>query len=275
MTQGVQQGMNPQGVTAFRGLAYLGAKAAEQISTQRFLWETAHGLRYEKCLILARRNWSESRKVKVAGFNGRWGMKQLFGRDLEGDYMMEIKPDSSRPQTLEEKEQAFQMLMEGGLIDITDSQTRDYVVSDLANLDSVNLTGHLQYEKAERDLDAVIQGQMPTPNPYIDLQVQMKTFTNFTLTEEFDALDPQIQVGIAQYCQNLQQQMAMQQMQQMAQAAQAAAPAIVPKLAQAMRAKNGQKQGGALNGVPGSTTSPDAASEGSEQEAGKIASQMP
>jgi len=47
MTNGVQQGLNPGGQTSFRGIAYLGAKAAEQISTQRFLWETAATLRYE------------------------------------------------------------------------------------------------------------------------------------------------------------------------------------------------------------------------------------
>ena len=275
MTQGVQQGMNPQGVTAFRGLAYLGAKAAEQISTQRFLWETAHGLRYEKCLILARRNWSESRKVKVAGYNGRWGMKQLFGRDLEGDYVLEIQPDTSRPQTISEKEQAFQMLLEGGLVDITDSQTRDYVVSDMANLDNVNLTDHLQYEKAERDLDTVIEGQMPVPNPNVNLGIQLKIFNNFTLTEEFEGLPPDGQARVASYCQMLQAQQQQQQIAQMATMAGAAAPAIGNQLAMALRKKNGQQQKSGLQGVPGQTTSPDASSEGAEAEAGNIASQLP
>jgi hypothetical protein len=84
MTEGVQQDTTPQGVTSFRGLAYMGAKGQEQINTPRMLWEMAAKLRYEKCLILARRNWTEERKVAVAGFNGRWGMKQLFGEQLEG-----------------------------------------------------------------------------------------------------------------------------------------------------------------------------------------------
>lgn len=273
MTQGVQQGQNPSGVTAFRGLAYLGAKADEQISTQRFLWETAHGLRYKKTLTLARKNWTEERKVKVAGFNGRWGMKQLFGRDLEGDYIIEIQPGSSRPKTQEEKEQAFQLLLEGGLIDPTDSQTRDYVISELANLDNINLTGHLQYLKAERDLDTVLEGQMPIPNPNIDITIQLKIFTDFTLTEEFEGIDPQAQQMIGMYIQQLQEVQAQAMAAQVAQMAEAAAPAIGAKLAGALRNKQGKQKG--MDGVPGQSMTTEGAGEGAEKEAGAVAAQVP
>jgi hypothetical protein len=134
MTQGIQQGENPEGVTAFRGLAYLGAKADEQISTQRFLWETAAGLRYEKCLILAKRNWTEERKVKVAGFNGRYGMESLWGQDLEGSLHRRNSAGQPAPMSMTDKEQAFQMLLEGGLVDPTDPATREFII-DLANLE--------------------------------------------------------------------------------------------------------------------------------------------
>ena len=173
MTNGIQQGLNPSGQSSFRGIAYLGAKAAEQISTQRFLWETAAQLRYEKCLILARRNWTEERKVKVAGFNGRWGMRTVLGEQLDADYLIEIRPDSSRPQSLEEKEQMFQMLLEGGLVDPTDAATREYII-DQANLDNVNLVNHLQYLKAERDLDNLVAGNIPPINPNIDIGIFLK-----------------------------------------------------------------------------------------------------
>jgi len=273
MTQGVQQGMNPQGVTAFRGLAYLGAKADEQISTQRFLWETAHALRYRKALCLARKNWTEERKVKVAGFNGRWGMKQLFGRDLEGEYILEIQPNSSRPKTLAEKEQAFQLLLEGGMIDPTDSQTREYVISQLANLDDVNLTNHLQYLKAERDLDTVLEGQMPIPNPNVDVQIQLKIFIDFTLTEEFEGIAPQAQQMIMLYVQQLQAAQQAMMAAQVAQIAQAAAPPIAASLAGAMRNKQGKGKG--MNGVPGVDMTAEGAGQGATAEAANVAAQVP
>ncbi len=276
MTEGIQQGTNPQGVDSFRGLAYLGAKAGEQISTQRFLWETAHALRYEKCLILARRNWDQTRKVKVAGFNGRWGMQEMMGRDLEGDYILEIQPDSSRPQSLTEKEQAFQMLLEGGLVDPTDSATREYIV-DLANLDNVNLVNHLQYMKAERDLDNVIAGNIPAINPYCDPQIFLKVFSSFTLTEDFEQLEPDAQQRVLMATQMISMEAQAQQAQMMAQAAAMGAGPGGPgqQLGNAMGKKNQSQQKSGLNGVPGKTTSPENSSSAATAEGNQIASQLP
>jgi len=264
MTNGVQQGLNPQGQTSFRGIAYLGAKAAEQISTQRFLWESAAQLRYEKCLVLARRNWTEERKVKVAGFNGRWGMRTVLGEQLDADYLIEIRPDSSRPQSLEEKEQMFQMLLEGGLIDPTDAATREYII-DQANLDNVDLVDHYQYKKAERDLDSLIAGNIPPINPNINIQIFLKVFSTFTLTEEFEGLKPDAQQRVQMAIQLGQQQMQEQQQAQMMQAiamknAMNPAPPPGGKLAAAMK-KKGQQKGTGLDGIPGATQSPDETSQ--------------
>lgn len=265
MTNGVQQGLNPQGQTSFRGIAYLGAKAAEQISTQRFLWETAATLRYEKCLILARKNWTEERKVKVAGFNGRWGMQTVLGEQLDADYLIEIRPDSSRPQSLDEKEQMFQMLLEGGLVDPTDPATREYII-DQANLDNVDLIDHLQYKKAERDLDNLIAGNIPAINPNINIQIFLKVFSAFTLTEEFEGLQPDAQQRVMMAIQLGQQQLQMQQQAAQAAAMAAAAgpgaPGMSPaaKLAAAMKNKGQQKSNG-LDGVPGATQSPEESSQ--------------
>lgn len=279
MTQGIQQGENPEGVTAFRGLAYLGAKADEQISTQRFLWETAAGLRYEKCLILAKRNWTEERKVKVAGFNGRYGMESLWGKDLDAQFIVEIQPDSTRPMSLTEKQQAFQLLLEGGMVDPTDPATREYII-DLANLNGVNLIGHLQYMKADRDLQSVIAGNIPPLNPYIDLNVFLKVFSTYTLTEEFEALDQDAQTRVLMATQMISQQQAAQQAQMMAQAAMMGAgpggpPGPGEKLAGAMRGKGEKKPGSGLNGVPGKTTSPEQASQAAMAEGSSMAAQMP
>jgi len=52
-TLGVQEGIQPQGVKSFRGIAYLGAKAQEQTNSQRSLWEMGNQIRYRKVLKLA------------------------------------------------------------------------------------------------------------------------------------------------------------------------------------------------------------------------------
>lgn len=274
MTNGIQQGMNPEGQTSFRGIAYLGAKAAEQISTQRFLWETGLQLRYEKCLILAKKNWTEERKVKVAGFNGRYAMESLMGNDLEGDYILEIRPDSSRPQSLEEKEQQFQMLVQGGMVDPTDPTTREYVI-DQVNLDNVNLTDHLQYLKAERDLQSIRRGQMPAINPNIKVPIFFKVFSDFTLTEEFEADPPEAQQAIMAACQMMQQEMAMQAEQAMMAQAAAAGPPPGAKLGDAMKKKNDpSKPGSGLNGVPGANSTPEQSSEAAVGEGAHVAAQL-
>lgn len=275
MTNGIQQGLNPGGQTSFRGIAYLGAKAAEQISTQRFLWETAAQLRYEKCLVLARRNWTEERKVKVAGFNGRWGMQTILGEQLDSDYLIEIRPDSSRPQSLEEKEQMFQMLLEGGLVDPTDPATREYII-DQANLDNVDLVDHFQYEKAERDLDSLIAGNIPAINPNINIQIFLKVFSTFTLTEEFEQLQPDAQQRVQMAIQLGQQQL-QQQALQAAMAARLAAgpqgPTPAGKLAAAMKNKQQQK-GNGLDGIPGATQNPEETSQLALGEGNGVAQQL-
>jgi hypothetical protein len=278
MTEGIQAGMNPQGVTAFRGLAYLGAKAAEQISTQRALWETSHGLRHGKCLILAKRYWSEQRKVKVAGYNGRYGMKAFCGDDLKGDYTLTIVENSSRPRTDDEKQADFAMLVQGGMINPMDQATRDYIINQ-ANLNSVNLVDHNQFMKAERDLDLVIAGQSPVITPYMKLDIFIQIFGEFTLAEEFEQLPPDAQQRVLTALEMMQQQQAAAQAQAAMAAAASAGPTPGQKLGGAMAQRHGAAGGGAkkpgLEGVPGQTVSPEASSAGAASEASQVASQLP
>jgi type IV secretory pathway VirB6-like protein len=200
-------------------------------------------------------------------------MKQFQGSDLEGDYTNTIVENSSRPKTIDEKQGQFAMLVKGGLIDPTDPSTREYVLDEM-NLDRVNLTDHLQYEKAERDLESVINGQMPALNPFINLAIFMKIFSNFTLTEEFEEVPQDAQQRVMQATQLIGQQMAQQQaqaeMQQMRmQATQKLAGAMAEHAAQPPAGPSG------LNGVPGKTTSPEASSSAAESEGNQMASAMP
>lgn len=270
-TMGVSQGQMPSGgAKAFRAIAYLGAKADEQLDTQRNLWEMAHQLRYQKCLILARDYWDEPRRVKVAGYNGIFGMKQLMNKDLRGDYSLEFNADSSRPRTPEEKAQALGMLLQSGLVDPTDSATREYILNEV-NLERLDLTDHLQYQKAERDLELLrTGGQLPAQlNPFLRADIFFRIFSDFTLTEEFEALDPQIQMTILQAAlqyQAMQQQQPAQPGRQQQQA----------QIAQAMQQQQGQQQApNPLSGVAGVTQPTELTEQGATDQASQLAQALP
>ncbi len=241
------QGEAPGSVTSFRGLAYLGAKAEEQINTQRFLWETAHTLRYEKCLVMARKWWDEPRKVQVAGPNGGYLVRQFTRENLMGDYQLDFVPDSSKPRSLSEKQAAFAGLLQAGMVDIADPTTRDFVM-DLANLEDLNLADSLQYLKAERNLSCAKQGQTPAPNPFIKPAVAYKIFSDFCLTEEFEECAPAVQRLI----------LTLTQQYQMAAGAPPPGPATpqtAAKLGQALQMQVSQNP---LAGVAGVNTNPNA-----------------
>lgn len=195
MTQGASRGEAPGNVSSFRGLAYLGAKADEQTSTQRFLYELGHQLRYEKCLVMARKFWDEPRLAKVAGPNGKFLVREFVGEELEGNYDLELIPDSSKPHTLAEKQQAFGALLQAGMVDIHDPATRDFIL-DMANLPQLDLALSLQYLKAERDLEKAKQGFAAPAVPACDPVVFAKVFSDFTLTEEFEDLEPAAQQSV-------------------------------------------------------------------------------
>lgn len=199
MTEAVSTGAQPQGgATAFRALAYLGSKADEQLSTQRVLWETSHQLRYEKCLQIAKTYWQEPRKVKVAGFNGKFKSQELKGDDLRGSYNIEFVKDSSRPKTLQEKQAALATLFQAGLVNPQDPATREYI-ADSIGMNGINLIDHRQFEKAERMLDQVMHGQEPVLVPGIDWNIAFGIFTDYTLTEEYEEQDPMVQAAVSRF----------------------------------------------------------------------------
>jgi hypothetical protein len=75
-------------------------------------------------------------------------------------------------------------------------------------MDDVDMVDHLQILKAERDLDAVIAGQMPAINPYISIPIFLPIFTKYTLTEEFEEQPPDVQQRVLMACQMLTAQAA-------------------------------------------------------------------
>lgn len=199
-TNGISEGDMPGGGTAFRALAFASAKTEESRKTQRYLWEQAHELRARKLVEMARKVWSEPRKVQTAGFNNRLGAELLEAADLEGDYQLKVIQDSSRPKTLTEKMEVFQTLQTAGLIDQTDPSTRAYI-TDTLGVQDLDLVDNLQYAKAERDLELAKQGIRPQINPYNKWPLHFSVFVNYTLTEEYEALAPAIQQGILAYTQ--------------------------------------------------------------------------
>jgi hypothetical protein len=207
LTLGVQSG-SAGTQSAFRTVAYLGAKASEQLNTQRYLWESAHCLRYKKCLTLAKNYWDEDRQVKIAGPNGNLLFQSFTGMELRGSYELDFVPNSSIPKTQEEKTQTLQMMVEAGLVDLSDPAVRQYIF-DLSNLEGVNLANELQFRKAERDLEMVKRGEMPIESPYQDWNIELKVVANFTLTEEFEQLDPTMQTYVLAFSEYLNQKVSM------------------------------------------------------------------
>src|ERR1700679_322330 len=164
-TNGISEGDMPGGGTAFRALAFASAKTEETRKTQRYLWEQAHELRARKVVKMARKVWSEPRKIQTAGFNNRYGAQLMDQADLQGDYELEVIQDSSRPKTLTEKMEGVQTLQQAGLIDQTDPSTRSYI-TDTLGVQDLDLVDNLQYAKAERDLETLKRGEKPQINPY-------------------------------------------------------------------------------------------------------------
>lgn len=271
LTLGIMEG-NASSQSAFRTVAYLGAKAAEQLNTQRYLWESAHCMHYKKTLAMAKWVWDEERQVKIAGPNGRMLYETFTGDDLRGDYEIDFVPDSSIPRTQEEKVQMMQQLIMAQLLDISDPQTRQYLY-DIINLEGLNLAGELQFRKAERDLEAIKRGEMPPESPYQDWQIALKVTANFTLTEEFEALDPQLQSYIIAYCEYLNEKMSMIVQQQQMQG-------MMQRTGEAIAAAAGQPNGNAdpnnkaLAKVPGQSAPPQVAEGAAESQGNDFAQGM-
>lgn len=205
-TNGISEGDMPGGGTAFRALAFASAKTEESRKTQRYLWEQAHTLRSRLLIEMVQKVWTDPRKVQTAGFNNRMGAKLLEASDLQGDYELEVVEDSSRPKTLTEKMEVFQTLQEAGLVDQTDPGVRVYITDELGVQD-FDLADNLDYAKAERDLEQVKQGLMPTANPYCNWPIQFKVFSQYTKTEEYEELPPNVQQGILTRTQWIQELM--------------------------------------------------------------------
>ena len=217
----VAEGEMPGAGTAFRALAYLGSKAEETRKTQRYLWEQAHEIRARKIVKIAQNVWTEPRKIQTAGFNNRYGAIELDVADLKGGYELNVIQDSSKPKTQTEKLQVLQLAQQGGYINPQDPSTRDYVL-DTLGLNDVDPSDHLQYEKAERDLEKLKQGIQPMESPFEKWDIPLKVCADYTLTEEFEDLPPNLRNGILMYTQYLSEKL------QVANGAQLGAPPPPP-----------------------------------------------
>ena len=269
-TLSVQQGQQPSGVKAFRAIAYLGSKAEESTGTQRMLWELGNQIRYKKVVRMAANYWDDDRKVKVAGYNGKFGMMTLTGQQMQGDYELTYVPDSSRPRLIGEKQQAVAAGLQAGLIDPKDPATREYLI-DILRLDEVNLVDELQFRKAERDLESLKQGKVPTESPFQKWDIFLKVFANFTLTEEFEALDQQKQKLILVYTQRMSEQL---------QAATSGGPppgALPPGAAEAAKAIANLSGGGQnpLGAIPGQEVSPQSVQGAAGAEGAQVGANLP
>lgn len=206
-TNSVAEGEMPAAGTAFRLAAYMGAKAEETRKTQRYLWEQAHEIRARKLVKMARKVWTEPRKIQAAGFNNRYGAIELDAADIpDGGYELNVIQDSSKPKTQTEKLQVLQLAQQGGYINPQDSQTREYVL-DTLGLQDLDPSDALQYDKADRDLEKLKQGIQPMESPFEKWDIPLKVLADYTLTEEFEELPARTRNGILMYAQYLSEKL--------------------------------------------------------------------
>jgi hypothetical protein len=187
-------------------MAYLGAKSEESRKTQRFLWEQAHELRARKLLVLARKTWDAPRKVRVAGFNNQFGALEIQKADLSGEYEIQVIQDSSKPKTLDEKLSSLTFLAQAGLVNAQDSQNRDWIF-DTLNMNELNEADHLQYNKAQRDLELLKRGGTPQESPFEKWDIPLRIFAQYTLTEEFEQMSKPLQAHFLAYTQYVSEKM--------------------------------------------------------------------
>jgi hypothetical protein len=182
--------------------------------------------------------------------------------DIEGDYDIKVIKDSSRPKTLEEKMQTVQLLAQGGVIDMADFQNREWIM-DTLNANELNMMDHLQVQKAERDLEMLKNGKVPAPNPNVKWDIPIRLMSEYTLTEEFEELDPQIQMAIQNYVQEMRNQQAL---------ANAPVPGLPtdPNQQFSSAVDSSGMNNDPLSGVPGQTVSPEAAEKGAAQEGNSL-----
>jgi hypothetical protein len=283
LTEAVTQGQAPGGgVGSFRGLAYLGAKASEQISTQRQLWEDSHELRYRKVLLMARLFWDEDRKAKVAGAGGKFRALTLNKADLVGNYEITLKPGSSKPKTLTDKLGYIEMAIQGKLLDPDDPDLKETLLT-MFGLSELDAKDHVHVEKAERDLDKAKRGELPPiTNPFIKWDVHLRIFTEYTLSEEFEELPPMLQQFILNLCQlfnmKITEVAANAAMGQLAQAQLGAAggsqPALPPEKGMAEAMANGQNKN-PLGGIAGQNTTPAQIEQAAVAQGSNVANQVP
>jgi hypothetical protein len=282
LTEAVSTGQAPGGVGSFRGLAYLGAKAGEQLSTQRQLWEDSHELRYKKVLLIARLRWDDERKSRVAGVNGKYKAVSLTGADLNGNYEIQLKSGTSKPKSWSEKVGMLQMMIEGKVLDGTDPAVRQELLS-FTGLEKFDQADQIHVDKALRDLDRAKRGEDITPflqNPAIKWDVEARFFTEYTLTEDFENDEPPIQAHIMQVCDFLQQKLqaiadaaAQQQIAQAMLGSMGGSQPAPPKetgLAEAAGNAQSHKPS-PLGGVPGQGTTPEAVEQAATAQGNAVA----
>ena len=247
-TNSVAEGEMPANGTAFRLAAYMGAKAEESRKTQRYLWEQAHEIRARKLVKMARKVWTEPRKIQTAGFNNRYGAQQLNAADIpNGGYELNVIQDSSRPKTQTEKLQVLQLAQQGGYINPQDAQIREYVLDNLG-LSDLDPSDHLDFMAADYALEQLKQGLQPALSPFTKWPIVLHIIADYTKTEEFRSMQELQQNGILMYAQWLSE------MSQVAQGAPLGMPvpgAPPPEGAQGLPPSELAKKGG-VGGQPAS-----------------------
>ena len=185
-------------------------------------WREGLAEHFHRNLVLASVYWDDERLVRVQGEGRDLETYYYRGADLRRAQDMTVRVSlGTKPSTVSYQRKIMDAAKVGLLGDIRDPAVRGRILEQM-EIEGFEEEYVADARKARRVLRSLRDGEEPPPPlPTDNPAIQFKVLREFTLTPEFERLDPGIQQAILQRAMAYQQQMQQSQQQAMA-AAQAA-----------------------------------------------------
>jgi hypothetical protein len=221
----IMQGQLPTGASGLEtgaAIEYVYESAFKRFKATISSWRLGLAEHFQRNLLLCRDHWDEERLVRVMGEDHELESYYYRGADIQRAEDMQITCTLGLKQSnVAYQRKVMDAAGKGLLGDIRDPAIRGRLLEEL-EIDGFDMEYVADAKKARRVLRALRDGEeappiLPTDNHTIQFQV----LRVFTLTSEFEQLDPERQQQIIQRAQQ-HQQMMQQEQQQAMMAAQAA-----------------------------------------------------
>lgn len=212
----ITKGQVPPGVTAASAISYLQEENDNRFAPTVASIEEAveHLGRY--MLSFVNEYWDETRMVKVVGDNRLTETREFTKADVKGNTDFTVEAGSAAPRSLAAKQAFIIELVKMGVI--APDQSLKYL--DMNETRKLYEDAQINQRQIAREHVAFKEGGQPQVHEYDDHQAHDLGHSNWFKSEEFENLDPNIQMMAIQHWQQhkmaIQAQMQQEMMQQMA-----------------------------------------------------------